>query len=108
MPELQRAFLVRTMNCCLLLLLLVVVMEQRRVGRAHHVAVHGGVVEERHIGVHSRSMLSEEWIARFSPLFWTAKHTCLLSRKEAAPLIQGEPEQLFPPDSSSKSLDDDT
>ena len=44
-------------------------MEQRRVGRAHHVAVHGGVVQERHlggaIGVHSRSMTGEEWIARF-------------------------------------------
>ena len=44
-------------------------MEQRGVGRAHHVAVHGGVVQERHlggaIGVHSRSMPGEEWIARF-------------------------------------------
>ena len=33
---------------CLLLLLLVVMVEQRRVGRAHDVAVHGRVVQERH------------------------------------------------------------
>ena len=101
----------RTVNC-LLLLLLVVVMKQRRVGRAHHVAVHGGVVQERHLGrrrrplsLDARSGMSGRGIVRFF-LTFELRNT-LVSKAGSSALNPRRTNNCFL-SSSSKSLDNDT